>query len=84
MSKVIITLEDEKKSFAYDLELPTDLEYDKLIDDIVQTIISYNPDLMYQTNKTKLFIPKLKMKEMKSGETLDELGIFNGDYLIIQ
>ncbi|MCH5314365.1 MAG: hypothetical protein J1E81_00520 [Eubacterium sp.] len=84
MSKVIITLTDEKMSFAYDLELPADLEYEKVIDDIVQTIISFNPDLMYQTMKTKLIIPKLNMREMQNGETLENLGVFNGDYLIIR
>ena len=84
MSKIIITLTDEKKSFAYDLELPTDLENEKLIDDIVQTIISYNPELMYQTMNTKLYVPKLNMREINKDETLDDLGIFNGDYLIIR
>lgn len=84
MSKIIVTLTDEKESFAYDLELPTDLENEKLVDDIVQTIISYNPDLMFQTMRTKLIIPKLNMKEMKNDETLEELGVFNGDYLIIR
>ncbi|MDD6526560.1 MAG: EsaB/YukD family protein [Oscillospiraceae bacterium] len=84
MSKVIITLEDEKKSFSYDLELPTNLEYEKLIDDIVQTIISYNPDLMYQTNEVRLMIPKLNMAAMRDGETLEQLGVLNGDYLIIR
>lgn len=81
--KIIVTLTDIKNSFMYDLELPTDLEYEKLIDDIVQTIISYNPDLAYQTMKTKLSIPKLMMREMTAGETLDSVGIFNGDYLVI-
>ena len=84
MAKIIITLTDEKESFAYDLELPTDLENEKLIDDIIQTIISYNPDLMYQTMRTKLYVPKLNMKEMKNDETLEDLGVFNGDYLIIR
>lgn len=84
MNKVIVTLTDEKNSFSYDLELPTDLELDNLIDDIVQTIISYNPGLMFQTMKSKLIIPKLNMKEMQSGETLESLGVFNGDYLVIK
>lgn len=84
MNKAIVTLKDERESFAYDLELPTDLEYEKLIDDIVQTIISYNPELLYQTLKTRLIIPKLGMKEMQMGETLEQLGVFNGDYLIIK
>lgn len=84
MNKVIITLQDDNNSFAYDLELPTDLEFEKLIDDIVQTIISYNPNLFYQTMKTSLIIPKLEMKKMQNGETLEQLGVYNGDYLIIR
>lgn len=83
MAQIIITLTDIKNSFMYDLELPIDLEYEKLIDDIIQTIISYNPDLAYQTMKTKLFVPKLMMKEMQNGETLESIGVFNGDYLVI-
>ena len=83
MAQIIITLTDAKNSFMYDLELPTDLEYEKLLDDIIQTIISYNPDLAYQTMKSKLFVPKLMMKEMQNGQTLESIGVFNGDYLVI-
>lgn len=84
MNKVIVTLWDDKNSFSYDLELPTDLEFDNLIDDIVQTIIAYNPEVMFRTAETKLIIPKLMMREMRSGETLKDLGILNGDYLVIK
>ena len=83
MQHIIVTLTDINHSFMYDLELPTDLVYEKLIDDIIQTIISYNPDLAYNTSASKLIIPKLMMKEMQIGETLESAGIFNGDYLII-
>lgn len=84
MKKIIVTLTDNRNTFSYDLELPTDLDYDNLFDDIVQTIISYNPSLMFQTMKSKLVIPKLNMKQMQSGETLEALGVFNGDYLVIK
>lgn len=83
MAHIIVTLTDVNKSFMYDLELPIDLEYEKLFDDIIQTIISYNPDLHYQTMNSKLIVPKLMMKEMQSGQTLESIGVFNGDYLLI-
>lgn len=84
MNKVIVTLRDDKNSFSYDLELPIDLEFDNLMDDIVQTITAYNPNLMFRTSETKLVFPKLMMREMQSGETLEDLGILNGDYLVIK
>lgn len=83
MNKVIITLRDARNSFSYDLELPTDLKYENLIDDLVQTIISYNPSLMFQASRVRLIIPRINMTEMKNGETLEMLGVLNGDYLLI-
>lgn len=84
MRKVIVTLRNDRNSFSYDLELPTDLEFDNLMDDIVQTVIAYNPEVLFKTAETKLIIPKLGMREMQSGETLEDLGVLNGDYLMIK
>lgn len=80
---IIITLMDEKKTFSYDLEVPADLDGDKLTDDIVQTIISFNPDLTYRTMNSCIYIPKIN-KVIESKDTLEGLGVFNGDYLIIR
>ena len=84
MNRIIVTVTDRQASFSYDLEVPSDLEFEKLIDDIVQTLMSYNPDLMFHTMKTSLYIPKLKMKKMEKGESLDSIGVFSGDYLVIE
>lgn len=81
-NKIIITLTDAEKTFYYDLEVPVDLEGFKLTDDVVQTIISYNPSLLYRKFESKLFIPKLR-RYLSDSETLEERGVFNGDYLII-
>lgn len=82
MARIIITLTDSNQTFAYDLEVPTDLEYEALLDDIVQTIISYNPDLTYQPTRCRLHIPKLG-RMMQNGETPESVGLWNGDYLSI-
>lgn len=83
MARIIITLTNRINAFSYDLEAPTDLECHKLIDDIVQTIISYNPDLSYNPNKSKLFLPKLN-SYISPYQTLEDAGVYNGDYLIIE
>lgn len=83
MSNIIVTLTDEKNTFTYDLEVPIDLEYEKLVDDIAQTIFSYNPDLLYCGIKGTITVPKLSMYQMSKGDTLDSIGVFNGDYIII-
>lgn len=82
-NKIIITLTDADKTFCYDLEVPVDLEGVKLVDDIVQTIISYNPSLLYGKFESKLFIPKNR-RYLSDNETLEQRGVFNGDYLIIK
>ena len=84
MSRIIVTLTDRMNSFEYDVEVPTDLIYEELVDDIAQTIMAYNPSLIFKTMKTSLIIPKLGMKKMNQGETLDQIGVLNGDYVIIE
>ncbi len=84
MNMIIITLTNPNRSFEYDLEVPNDLECEKLIDDIIQTIICYNPELMYTTLQSNLYIPKAHMRKLQTGETLEQAGVFNGDYLIIE
>lgn len=84
MSKIIITLTNKKRNFEYDLEVPVDLEYKNLIDDIIQTVISFNPDLRFIPAKSRLIIVKHNFLEMHDGDTLESLGVFNGDYLLLE
>lgn len=83
MANITVTVSDKNQSFMYDMQVPTDLEFEKLVDDLVQAIIGCNPALAYQPQRTRIFIPKLMMREMTYGETLEDLGVFNGDYLLI-
>lgn len=82
MNQIIVTVVDLKASRQYDVEVPTDLELEKLLDDIVQTLICYEPELSYSLNRTVLYSPK-KGKNLDSSKNLKEEGIWNGDYLIL-
>ena len=81
--RIIVTLSDDE-TFEFDLEVPADLESEKLIDDIIQTIVSFDPDLTYDKRSSALLIPKMGMSEIKNGQTLRQAGIVNGDYLILK
>ncbi len=82
MSKIIITLTNQRRDFSYDLEVPTDEPIEKLYTDIIETLSSQNPSfLSYQS---QMLLYSLRMKRyMLPNETLDSCGVLNGDYLLL-
>ncbi len=82
MKNIILTVTDIPKSIFYDIEVPTDLTFDKLKDDIVETLNGYNPELMLK-NATTEFLCNRTGKQIQVDETLEDAGIWNGDYITI-
>lgn len=82
MDTIIVTVTDKKSSFFQDLEVPTDLTVDKLRDDIVQTLNGYRPELYLDSFSTKIFSGRLG-RQLADTETLGEVGVWNGDYLML-
>lgn len=82
MDQIIVTVVDLKERHQYDVEVPTELELEKLLDDIVQTLIYHRPELSYSLNRTVLYSPrKGSVLDLKSN--LKKEGIRNGEYLIL-
>lgn len=82
MKQLIITVVDIKTGRQYDVQVPAELELEKLLDDIVQTLISYEPELSYSIGDTVLYCPR-KGCVLEETSTLKREGIRNGDYLIL-
>ena len=82
MSKIIITLTNPRRDFSFDLEVPTDEPLEKLHSDIIEVLCTQNPEFMAYSTRVRLYIPRIQ-RYMLPGETLDDCGVLNGDYLLL-
>lgn len=82
MHTLIVTVQDEKKKIAVDLEVPALLAVEKLRQDIVDTLNAYNPDLYLSAFSMELFSPRLR-RILGGHETLAQAGVWNGDRLTL-
>ncbi len=80
MKEIIITVCDEKSGKQYDVEVPNDLNVENLMDDLLQAIIGYDPDLCWNLSRMQLYSPR-KGRYLELSRTLYEEGIWNGDYI---
>lgn len=82
MEHIIVTATNIRKSFLYDLDVPTNLTVDKLKDDIVEALNGYDPNLFLRTATTELFCNRLG-RQLTAEETLESAGVWNGDYITL-
>lgn len=82
MNSIIVTLTDKNRSFVYDLEVPSELEVDKLKDDIVEALNGYNPNLFLRTAEVELLCNR-SGKQLLPEDTLESAGVWNGDYITV-
>ena len=82
MENIIVTVTNISKSYLYDIEVPTNITIDKLKDDIVEALNGYNPDLFLRTATTEFFCNRIG-RQLKAEETLENAGVWNGDYITI-
>lgn len=83
MENIIVTITNEKQQYCYDIEVPTDLEIDKLTDDIVQTLNGYRPELYLNPYRIELFHQRTE-KILESSRTMESSNVRNGDYILIR
>ena len=76
MEMVMVTLRDEGHTFAYDLELPYEMEAE-----IVEALHAYNHNLTLSTD-SKLYFPH-ERQLLRPWESLAQAGVHNGDYLVL-
>ena len=82
MAHIIITLFIEDSGKEFDLEVPTDVLIENLIDDVIQTIMGADPDLYFNPVNTALYYMD-SGKRLDKDKTLEELGVFNAEKLRI-
>ena len=81
MEMVMVTLRDEGHTFAYDLELPYEMESERLIGQIAQALHAYNHHLTL-SQSCKLYLPH-ERQVLRPWESLAQAGVHNGDYLVL-
>ena len=79
---IIVTICDIRTERMFDLEVPIKLEIDKLLVDVIQTIMGYAPELSWNPENTAFFSSR-KGKMLEESQTLYDEGIWNGDYLFL-
>lgn len=82
MRNVIVTITDKTRSFACDFELPVNAKIKKLKEHIVEALNGYNPNLQLNVVFVELYCTR-KGKNLVNDETLEEAGVWDGDYIVV-
>lgn len=82
MDSIIVTITNARKTFMYDIEVPNNVPAERLVIDIAEALNGYNPDLMINGSGIRLYSGRLN-RGVGFNETLEEAGVWNGDFLII-
>ena len=80
MGAIIVTVTDEAKRFAVDLEVPDMQKIETLKEDIIGSLNGYKPELYLTPFSMELYSERLK-RIINSHETLAQAGVWNGDYI---
>lgn len=83
MSKIIVTLTDPISAFNMDIEVPTEQKMATLKYDIIEAINGYDFSLRLDPETIDFFCDRID-QILELEDTCESLGIWNGDYLIIQ
>ena len=82
MKKIIVTLTDGKNSFFTDMELPVDYPVRMMYPTIVD-LINQNQTKVRFENTNILMAANRQKKVIEPNSTLEEAGIWNGDYITL-
>ncbi len=81
MDRIIITVKEQRSRAEFDLEVPTNIEMDKLLDDIIQTMLGAQPNLSIDVNRSELVT--VNGRVLAGSKTLADEEIKNGAILHI-
>ena len=79
---VIVTVK-EKNGLDYDVELPVNVPVSQLAKDIAEVINDYNEKKVLPQDSYALYCDRMG-KTLPGNRTLMELGVWNGDILVLQ
>jgi len=82
MNKIIVTLKEKQGFFCYDVELPLNVKVGQRKYHIVETIRALDRNVLSGTVVYSLFCERIG-RNLVDSETLEEAGVWNGDYLLI-
>ncbi|MCI5700935.1 MAG: EsaB/YukD family protein [Lachnospiraceae bacterium] len=82
MNAIIVTVTDDRGSFYQDMEVPTDVPAAQVREEIISSLNAYRPDLRLSSYRTALGNNRYN-RFFRDDETLEEAGVWNGDYLIL-
>lgn len=77
MSTIILTVTNERKTKQIDVELPTMEKIGPLRKGLIEVM-----ELEEFNLNTRIFVPRLN-KVLNDEETLGQVGVWNGDYLVL-
>lgn len=82
MKKIIVTLTNQSRHFTYDIELPINMKMEQLSAQIREVISAFAPNVMAGLEQYTLYCERIG-RNLVDDETLEEAGVWNGDYLMI-
>jgi len=82
VDKIIITCTDLDGSFFVDIEVPAKISFIKLRDPIITTLQAYDRRLRFDRTRT-VFLCNRTGRGIDANESMEDAGIWNGDYVTI-
>ena len=82
MKKIIVTLTNENNSFFFDMELPTQYPVEKMYSTIVDLLNQNQSKIVFKVAGL-LLVANRQKKIIPPNNTLEEAGIWNGDYITV-
>ena len=82
MKKIIVTLTNENNSFFLDMELPTQYPVKKMYSTIVDLLNQNQSKIVFKVAGL-LLVANRQKKIISPINTLEEAGIWNGDYITV-
>lgn len=82
MKRIIVTLTNQSRHFCYDVELPLNIKIRQLKEQIEEAIRVFDPNVFEGMPQYTLYGNRIG-RNLVDDETLEEAGVWNGDYLMI-
>lgn len=82
MEQIIVTVTDCVGSFFEDLEISVNIPAGRLLSDVLQTLKCFRPELRLPQTGVRILHNRTG-RMIKEEETMEEAGVWNGDYLTL-
>ena len=80
MGSIIVTITNKEKGFYQDIEVPVQVNIQKLKDDIIDCLNAYTSSFDFPKHGVKIFHDRNQCF-IEDTNTLEEAGVWNGDYI---